>query len=220
MRSSFGFSHPSPNVTRFLILLIGVYLLFALLGRSALGFRLYHALLLKPDEVIYSFEIWRLFTYAFLHDISSPLHVIFNSLMLYMIGTPLEDHFGEKRFLLFTLIAIFMGGLLVCLSFLLGLSDAPVAGFSAVTIGLVIAWGLIFSTQHIYIFGLLPLTGKQLVYITVGLEILYAVSANSISSAAHFGGIITGFIFALDLHRPRRLKQMWQKKIKQNLRKM
>jgi membrane associated rhomboid family serine protease len=221
MRSSFGFSHPSPNVTRFLIVIIGAYLLFALLGRTAFGFRLYNMLLLNPYETIWSFQIWRLFTYALLHDLGSPLHVIFNALVLYMIGTPLEDHWGEKRFLLFILTAILLGGVLVCLSFLLGLSDASVAGFSSVTIGLVVAWGLTFPTQQIYIFGILPLTGKNLVYMTVLLEVLYAVSSNSISSAAHFGGIIAGAIFALDLYKPRRLKQMWHKnKMKRNLRKM
>lgn len=208
MRYSFGFGSPTPNVTRFLIVIIASYLVFAIFGRTALGMTIYHALLLSPADAIYSFQIWRIVTYAFLHDVSSPMHVIFNALMLYMLGPQLEDYFGEKRFFILTMSAIILGGLLVCLSFLLGISSSMVVGFSAATIALVIAWGLTFKKQQIFIFGILPITGQQLVYITIGLEILYAVSANSISSAAHFGGIIAGFIFTLELYKPRGIKNL------------
>ncbi|HXW53012.1 MAG TPA: rhomboid family intramembrane serine protease [Myxococcota bacterium] len=219
MRYSFGFHSPTPVVTRCLIAIIGAYLGFALFGKSHVGRTIYQALMLDPYQTVYSFQLWRLVTYAFLHDMSSPMHVILNALMLYMLGTPLEERFGERRFFIFIMAAIISGGVLVCLSFLIGLTSAPVVGFSAATLGLIVAWGLTFSTQSIYILGILPLSGTQLVYITIGLEILYAVSADSISSAAHFGGIITAFVFVKELYRPRRLKQMWnQRKIRRNLR--
>jgi membrane associated rhomboid family serine protease len=219
MRYSFGFASPTPNVTRFLIIIIAIYLVFAIFGRTNLGFYTYNALLLDPVQAIYSLEVWRIVTYAFLHDLNSPMHIILNALMLYMVGPQLEDRWGGMRFFIFIMVAITLGGLLVCLSFILGFSYAGVVGFSAATIALIIAWGLTFSTQHIYIFGILPLTGKQLVYMSVGLEILYAVSLNSISSAAHFGGIITGFIFSFGLYKPRRIRNMWnQAKARRNLR--
>jgi membrane associated rhomboid family serine protease len=207
MRYSFGFSSPTPNVTRFLIILIATYLFFAIFGHTRPGFFMYHTLSLEPRQAVYSFELWRVITYAFLHDSTSPLHVIFNALILYMVGTPLEERWGEKRFFIFIFVAILLGGACVCLSFLCGLTHASVVGFSAATIG---PWGLTFSTQNIYVFGVLPLTGKQLVYVTVGLEIIYAVSSNKISSAAHFGGIIAGFIFTLGLYKPHRIKHMWK----------
>jgi membrane associated rhomboid family serine protease len=211
MRNAIGFSSPTPNVTRFLIVIIATYLAFAIFGRTALGLQIYQMLLLSPHDVVNSFEIWRLISYGFLHDIGSPMHVIFSALLLYMMGPQLEDRWGEKRFLLFVLTAILLGGVLVVISFLIGLSNAVVVGFSAATVGLVIAWGLTFSTHQIFLLGILPITGKQLVYITVGLEILYAVSTNSISSAAHFGGIITGFIFTLGLYKPKRIKQIFNR---------
>lgn len=209
MKYAFGFGSPTPNVTRFLIVIIAIYLVFALFGQNPMGASIYRAMVLSPFDVIYSFEVWRLVTYAFVHDVGSPIHVIFNALMLYMLGPQIEERWGERRFFVFIIVAILLGGLLVCLSFVLGLSNAFVVGFSAATIGLVIAWGLMFKTQSIYILGILPLSGQQLVYVTVGLEILYAVSSNSISSAAHFGGIMAGFFFTLGLYKPRRIKQLW-----------
>lgn len=205
MRYTPGLSAPTPNVTRLLIVLIATYLAFAIFGRTMTGASIYQSMVLYPDRAIFSYELWRLLSYSVLHDVSSPMHIIFNGLMLYMMGTPVEEKWGEKRFLIFVVIAIVLGGLLVSLSYLLGISHGGVVGFSAATVGLVIAWGLLFPEQQIFILGIVPLSGKHLVYVTVGLEILYAVSSNSISSAAHFGGIIAGFIFSLGIYKPRRI---------------
>lgn len=220
MKYRLGFTSPTPQVTFFLIVIIAVYLVFALIGHSRLGLMAYDSLILDPRLVIYKFQLWRLVTYAFLHDPSSPFHVIFNALMLYMVGTPLEERWGEKRFAIFIMCAIVLGGLMVLLSYLIGLSHASVLGFSAATIALIIAWGLTFSSQHIYIFGILPLTGRQLVVITIGFEILYAVSSNSISSAAHFGGILAAFILVFGLYKPSRIRHYYnQAKMRSRLRK-
>ena len=211
MRYQIGLASPTPAVTSLLIITIATYLLFALSGDTRLGMMAYSKLMLQPEQVIYSFEYWRLVSYAFVHDTASPMHIIFNALMLYMLGVPLEERWGEKRFFIFVFTAIILGSLAVMLSNIIGLSKAPVVGISAATIGLAIAWGLTFSTQQIYIFGVFPLTGKQLVWLTVALEVIYAVSTNAISSAAHFGGIAAGFIFCLGLYKAQRLKQLLRK---------
>lgn len=217
MRNQYGFMSPTHQVTTFLIVIIASYLFFALLGNTAFGSMLYSYLMLDPDRAVYSYEVWRMLTYAFLHDPSSPFHVILNALMLYMLGPQLEDRWGGKRFVIFVFTAILAGGVLVCASFLLGMSRAIVIGFSSATIGLLIAWGLTFSRQQMYVFGILPLSGIQMVYLTIGLEVIYAVGSNTVSSAAHFGGIITGIIFTLGLYKPERLKQYWRQYKRKNL---
>lgn len=220
MRYQLGLSSPTPNVTLFLIIIIASYLAFALLGGTQLGAATYNFLVLDPQRAIFKGQIWRLVTYGFLHNPTSPFHVIFNSLVLYMVGTPLEERWGEKRFFIFIMCSVVLGGVMVCLSYLIGLSHATVVGFSAATLALVVAWGLTFSTQNIYIFGILPLTGRQLVFVTIGFEILYAASSNSISSAAHFGGILTAFILTFGIYKPSRIRQLYyQFKLKNRSRK-
>lgn len=195
MKRNIGFPDIGPSVTSFLIIIISTYLVIFLSSQTYFGQWLYQKLILNPYDVIYSGQVWRIFTYAFLHDKISPFHVIFNCLMLYILGNEMENYLGEKKFLLFCFCAIFLGGIFVCLSFLLGLSSAHVMGFSAVTIGLLILWGLSFKDRNIYFFGLLPLSGLQMVFLTIGLEFLYAFFESHTSSAAHFGGILTGLIF-------------------------
>ncbi len=45
----------------------------------------------------------KLFTYMFLHSLQ-PFHIIMNMFVLWMFGSPLEDVWGSKRFLIFYLI--------------------------------------------------------------------------------------------------------------------
>ncbi len=62
--------------------------------------------------------------------------------------------------MIFVAAAIILGGLVVTLSYLVGLNKASVVGISAATIGLAIAWGLTFSTNQIFILGIIPVTGQ------------------------------------------------------------
>jgi membrane associated rhomboid family serine protease len=210
MRYHFGFDSPSPYVTTFLIAIIASYLFFALFGHQIFGIEIYNALVLNPYKTIYNFQLWRLVSYAFIHDQSSPFHIIFNALILYTVGTPMENRWGERRFFIFIMGAIIFGGLSVVLTFLLGLGHASVVGFSAATIALIIAWGLTFSKDSIYIFGILPLSGKQLVLVTIGLEVLFALSGSNTSSAAHFGGIFSSFVLIFGLYKPSGIRQLWR----------
>src|SRR5690348_15134834 len=46
-------------------------------------------------------EVWRLLTYAFLHDPTIWQHIVFNMLFLYWFGKDVEDLYGPREFLLF-----------------------------------------------------------------------------------------------------------------------
>ncbi len=76
MRYQMALAQPTPGVTTLLIITIATYLIFALGGDTRLGMTAYGKLILEPASVIYSFEYWRLVSYAFLHDTSSPMHII------------------------------------------------------------------------------------------------------------------------------------------------
>ena len=56
-------------------------------------------------------QIWRYLTFQFLHDMFTPWHIVFNMLGLYILGTPLEQLWGPRRFLVFYLSCGAMAGL-------------------------------------------------------------------------------------------------------------
>ncbi len=55
-------------------------------------------------------EVWRLLTYAFLHSIDSPWHIVLNMVVLYFFGRDVEDAYGPREFLAYYLLAAVLGG--------------------------------------------------------------------------------------------------------------
>src|SRR4051812_34278461 len=49
-----------------------------------------HALTLDVKEVLHG-EVWRLLTYAFLHDTTHIMHIVFNMLFLWWFGKEMEE---------------------------------------------------------------------------------------------------------------------------------
>ena len=200
----------APVVKAVLITLVLMYVAFALSVQLDLGADFFYLCVLNPVEVFENGYFWQLLTYAFLHEISNPVHLLLNGLIFFLIGSELEIRWGSKRFTFFMIAAILGGSLFVCLSFLISLSDQPVTGFSAVCLGLIVAWGITYQERLIYVFGMIPISGMALVFWTLGFEVLYALSISHVSSAAHFGGMAVGAILTLGWWRPNRLKKYMQ----------
>src|SRR5438067_11058786 len=66
-----------------------------------------NALQLNVDKVVFHGEVWRLFTYAFLHDTGDILHIVFNMAFLWWFGSDMEDLYGPREFLIFYLASAF-----------------------------------------------------------------------------------------------------------------
>jgi membrane associated rhomboid family serine protease len=67
------------------------------------------ALILDVHKVLEG-QVWRLLTYAFLHDVTNPWHILVNMLVLYFFGRDVEDAYGPREFLAFYLVAAVLGG--------------------------------------------------------------------------------------------------------------
>src|SRR5687767_1985896 len=67
------------------------------------------ALTLSPQGILDG-EIWRLLTYAFLHSIDNPWHILFNMVFLFVMGHVPDVMYGSREFLgLYVLSALFAG---------------------------------------------------------------------------------------------------------------
>lgn len=190
--SNFAFFKPTPIVKILLFTMFGSFVFFALLARTSFGYSIYEGLAFQPDKALFQLQLWRFLTYTLLHSLASPFHFLFNGFVLYMIGCELESRWGEKRFISFVALTALGGSLLVELAWLLGLTDSTVVGISAVTMGMLVAWCIIYSYRSIHLFGLIQLTGQQLLWGLIGFEVLSAIAINNVSSTAHFGGMAMG----------------------------
>ena len=99
----------------------------------------------KGDYNIYGFHIWQPVTYMFLHG--SFDHLFFNMFALWMFGSTLENYWGTRRFVFYYLVCGIGAGLL----HLLVPGVHLTVGASGAVYGLLLAFGMTFPNDRIYI---------------------------------------------------------------------
>lgn len=209
-----GLPQITPMVKRLLIINIAVYLVQSL-GANELLTGLFS---LYPASLLLALQLWRLVTYQFLHG--GLFHILFNMLGLFFLGSPLERHWGSKRFLTFYLGCGVAGGLfyllLVALKFLPAL---PMIGASGAILGVFAACAILFPQFIIFIFLFpVPIRVAAIAFTAIYLIAVVTRSPNAGGDAAHLAGMAAGAIYVFSQGRRAELKSKlrsgrWEKKI-------
>ena len=187
---------PVPKGVKWLIIVNTAVYVLQYLGGSALQSNL-QMLYLAPDLVVHRFPffIWQLFTYMFLHG--GMLHLLFNMLVLWMFGTPIEQDWGTPKFLKFYFFCGIAAG--VCDVFfhaILGQWNTATIGASGAIYGLMAAFGVLYPEAPVLMFLLFPMKAKHMVLIFAGIEFLMTLGPNNgVSSIAHLGGMAFGYLY-------------------------
>ena len=126
---------------------------------------------------------WRLITSGFLH--ANVLHIGLNMLILWLVGSPLEEMLGRGRYLLLYFVSLLAGSA----GALLQAPISPIAGASGAVFGilgamLVLEWNVTNRWA-----------GQALTWIVINLVISFTVPG--ISWGGHVGGLIGGILITL-----------------------
>lgn len=140
------------------------------------------------------FYPWQLVSYGFLHG--SFMHVFFNMFALWMFGMQIENAMGSRRFLSYYMVCLVGAGVIQMLVLYSTGSMAPTVGASGAVFGLLLAFGMFFPEQPIYLYFLFPVKAKWFVVIFGALELIYGVSNTQpgVANFAHLGGMLFGFV--------------------------
>jgi membrane associated rhomboid family serine protease len=144
---------------------------------------------LRPADVVHHLRLWQPVTYMFLHG--GLLHLLFNSLILWMMGGEVERFWGKREFLRYYLIC---GLGAAALAFVFAY-DGLVIGASGAIFGVMVAFALLFPNRIIYLWFVLPVPAKILVPILFALELLVVGGRDGVAHFAHVGGALTGFLY-------------------------
>src|SRR5262245_10976579 len=155
---------------------------------------------LIPEAVVRGFYVWQLVTYMFVH--AGVFHLLFNMLVLWMIGTELERIWGTRYFLKFYFVTgIGAGALTVLISllpfgFTAALYHAVIVGASGAIFGLLLAYALYFPERLIYMYFLFPIKVKYFVAILGAIELYSSLAVQSgVASVTHLGGLLVGYLY-------------------------
>ncbi|MBO7541482.1 MAG: rhomboid family intramembrane serine protease, partial [Bacteroidales bacterium] len=75
-------------------------------------------------------------------------------------------------------------------------ASIPTVGASGAIYGILLAFGMMFPNQYIYVYFLLPIKAKWFVVIYIGIELLSGIfgTADGVAHFAHLGGMLFGYI--------------------------
>jgi membrane associated rhomboid family serine protease len=163
---------------------------------------------LIPEGVLLG-QVWRLATWVLFE--LDPLSLIFASLGLFWFGGELVRVWGPLRFLFayFGLAAAAaLTTSLVALAWP-GLRALAFLGPWPVVSAFIIAWAVYFPARDIFVYFVLPLRGRNLVYATLGGTLLFALLAGFPSGFARFLPHFAAQLIVLALLRGSPLDGIW-----------
>lgn len=208
-----------PIVTKNLLIVnIVAFLLTFLMGKDASGGYVLNDIFGLHFFLASDFRIYQLFTYMFMHGGFE--HIIFNMFALWMFGCVVERVWGPKKFLFYYITCGIGAGLFQeaaqYVTYLvqdLGAYEMVNTGTARIAMGeylnmwttvgasgaiyaILLAFGMIYPNERIFIFPLpIPIKAKYFVigYAAIELFSALATTGDGVAHIAHLGGMVFGF---------------------------
>jgi membrane associated rhomboid family serine protease len=147
---------------------------------------------LVPSAVVLRGQLWRLVSYLFLHG--SFMHILFNMLILWMMGIELERYWGTARFVTF----YFLGGIGSGLFSLINIFswNVPIIGASGALFAILTLYAYYFPGRTVLLFFFIPLPVRTAVVLLGLISLFFAFSsAGGLAHITHLGGIVVGLLY-------------------------
>lgn len=201
------FNWSFPTGVKWLVIASVAFFVIDFFASRILGADLHDSLLLAliPIAVVHGM-VWQLFTYLFVHSLTSFWHITFNMLALWMFGAPIEETWGTRRFLqYYFLCGVGAGICVVLVNMLFGNPYSATIGASGAIYGLLLAFGMMFPNQTVLMSFLFPIKAKYMVMIFGVIAFMSSFQTGStVSNLAHLGGMIFGFVYMKTQFGPRK----------------
>ncbi len=155
-------------------------------------------------DLFWTGQIWRLFTFTYLHSPVDFTHILFNLLGLYFFGSPLERRWGGKNFFLFYTAGGFVASLLYVLLTTLHVLDphALLVGASGGVLATLGACAALFPQfRVIFVFFPVPIRTMAVILVALYTFNLSTRGVNAGGDACHLAGLAFGIYFAYRGHR-------------------
>ena len=210
-----------PNVTKNLLIINTLCYFAMVVVKPAFGFDMNDFFGLHYFQSSH-FHPFQFITYMFMHG--SFEHLFFNMFALWMFGSVIENYWGGRKYLLYYLmtgIGAAMTHYIVLnhqlqaliptideenLDYFLSLPN--IVGASGSIYGLLLAFGMLFPNDRIYLYFLFPIKAKWFVLIFGLLELFSGITgtADGVAHFAHLGGMVFGIVLILLWRRRERMQ--------------
>jgi membrane associated rhomboid family serine protease len=159
--------------------------------------------------------VWQLVTYPFVHAPADFFGVIFDVLLLWVLGGLFARRWRQTHLLFFlgacAVVGAATGGLG---NWLWPEAFSPVlTGMDAPVLGLFVAFHMIFGEEFVRLMGLSePIKAKWILYVVLGMDVLFFVTGSNKDLAVQLGGLATGWFLVTGRWRPAKMQRWLGKK--------
>lgn len=160
----------TPGAMMVIGLEIGLSLVWLLSNREAKQ-SIAQWIVATPGNVFEDYRVWTLATSVFLED--QFISLLLHGVVLWSFVPTLERFWGTARFYRFFAITSVVGTLAGTLVGLALGRETPINGLDPFIYGSIVAFGITYAKQPVQFFGVLPLTGRQLMYGFLGFLLLF-----------------------------------------------
>lgn len=183
----------TPVVRWLLIINTAMFILQLLVLKPAFGSDYLWYLALVPSSFLGKGYLWQIVTYMFLHG--GLIHIFFNMLFLWMMGSEIERAWGGKEFLKYYFVTGCGAGLVNVL--VQPHATTRTIGASGAIFGLIIAFALAFPERELLLYFLIRIKAKHFALLVGALELisLFALPEMGIARFAHLGGLVIGYAY-------------------------
>lgn len=207
-----AFSRPNNAHVQLIIINVTVFIVLALLnvfmtlGGGKEIFRAIHQQLAIPATFeSFIFKPWTIITYAFVHDLGSIFHILFNMLVFYWFGRLFVEFLGSDKLIAIYVLGAIAGGLL----YLIVYNFVPyymeripawgMVGASAAVYAVVTGAATLMPNYQFYLLLLGPVRIKYIAAFYIVISFLGSVGPNEGGNIAHLGGALIGFLYIRQL---------------------
>jgi membrane associated rhomboid family serine protease len=154
-----------------------------------------YGLLFEFDrDAVFSGQIWRLLSFQFTQQgqgwfaFPAPVVLFFTLLLLYLMGSAIEEEWGTVRFLSLFVVSSFVTAVVAAIL------NVPLLGSYFVNFTLLFVYAAMYPMQTFFLFGVVPIRVRWLAYIA-GALLFVAIGAGGFANIAVLAGAITGLAF-------------------------
>ena len=146
-------------------------------------------------------HLYEIVTYPFVSN-QGLMVFIFNAIILWFIGSPLESSWGSKRYLGFISTAYIGGGILYAIISALFFSGPsliiPLTELIGIANALLLAYAILYPNQIFYFMFIFPLRAKYFCMLLVGIQLYIGfLTPHGNLAWGHLGTMFFGFIYML-----------------------
>lgn len=150
---------------------------------------------------------WTIITYAFNHDLSRILHILFNMVAFYWFGRLFIEYLGSDKLIAVYILGAIAGAVLALMAYNL-IPNPPdflqgpkgyMVGASAAIFAVMVAIATLIPDYSFFLMFIGPVKIKYIAAFYILISVLESVSANAGGNIAHLGGALIGYIYTKQL---------------------